>query len=214
MAKTLTDLLTLVGLRYERNSANSDADTASRTSALNEASREMAMELADQCWYLQRIASVSWTAQVGFAQTLDASIQRILYIEDPITPGKVVPWRGDGISSNGELLVILDRVASATLSVHYLVSPTELVSGSDTTEVPDLYVDALVLGACKILAETSGSSSLYANFVTQYQDRMRFVSRDCYRRHRQRNEDSRVELDTFNWHDGMAETGPYYSYWW
>lgn len=212
--KTLTQLLNLVGLRYERNSGNSDSDASLRTSALNEASREMAMLLADQCWYLQRVQSVNWTATQGNPQTLDVAIQRILYIEDPITPGKPVPHRGNGVTSNGELVVILDKVASATLSVHYLIAPVELVNGSDTTEVPDLYIDALVLGACKILAETSGSVGLYANFVTQFNSRMQFVSQDCYRRHRQRDETMQVELDTFGWHDGLAETGPYYTYWW
>lgn len=213
MAKTLTDLLTLVGYRYERNNQNQDSDLVSRTNAINEAQREMALELGDMCWFLQRVDNVAWTANPGFEQVLPLTIQRLLYIEDPIVPGKTVPFRGNGIDNTGALKIILDRVAADTFSVHYLTFPTDLVNGTDTTQVPDLYVDALVLGACKILAETSGSQAIFQNFLTMYQDRMQHVRADCWRRHGQRTEDQRVELDAFGYHDGAPELGPGWSYW-
>lgn len=209
--KTLTQLLSLVGLRYERNSTNNDADSTVRTSAINEAQREMAMILGDACWPLARIATVTWTVAAGYAQELDATIQSVLFVEDPITPGDYLPHRCNGVNgSNGKLQVILDRIPSTSIPVHYLIAPVDLSAGSDETWVPDIYVDALVLCACKILAETGGSTALRDNFALQFQNKMRFVSRDCWRRHRQRPETQQVQLDSSGWNDGTPEVGPFW----
>jgi hypothetical protein len=209
--KTLTQLLTLVGLRYERNSVNNDAETAARTAALNESQRTMALMLGDHCWYLQRVENVTWTAAPGFAQALDDEIQRITYIEHPTVAGQEITHRTSGVNSDGELLVILDYVPSTTIPVHYVVAPTELATGSDETQVPDLYIDALVLGACMELAVGGGSAALLEAWTAKFHDRMRFVSRDCMRRHRQREETQEVRLDPGGWNAGCTELGPYVS---
>jgi len=183
---TLADIRTKVQRRYERTVTSNDAQNAQITQFVNDSLREVYNTLGDQAWFLRRMEQMSLTPPYPSTLTLPRRCKRLIAVESTVCPGKAVVVKGLGYADQGRIQVVLHDYTGGPYRVHYLVLPKDLEQDSDTTLVPQDYIELVVMLTCKRLAESGGNVAVASYFAVEVERLWKYVKRDVARYDRMR----------------------------
>jgi hypothetical protein len=183
--RTLEQLVVDVKRRYERNNAANDSPDKAVIAAINDASRDIYLELGDQAWFLRRVEDFDLDGSYALTpSTLPRRVNRVLRVEMSLLPGKSFPF-SQVQRDQGQTQIIVPGLTAGTYRIHYHIASDDLEGLSDVSPIPDQYRELLIVLACRRLAENGGNATMIAVYSANAESLWKFVKRDCARYMRQ-----------------------------
>lgn len=153
---TVSEVRERVRLVYNNNRARTGAtDDDTLLEHINASLLHIHSKMGDQAYWLRKRVTLTFSSNIGDVETMQSRVHRVLRIENPNDPTKILRFQMIGFAEGGKLQIVMQDRGAGDYVVHYIENPKELTADDQVVPLPRIALEWLVNEVARRLARTS-----------------------------------------------------------